>query len=300
MAGFGTLGHIARNALGAFVLAVAAFGVPAQAQPAIWTVKDEDSTIYLLGTVHLLKPDTVWDSEKLDAAIAAADTLWQELSTSDPMALAVELAPLVVKYGVSRDRTLSSILTPDEMKTLDEAAKLGGLSGAALNRFRPWYAALNISNAAVVRAGYDPMSGVDGKIEAKFKMRGIKPNGLETAEEQIKVFAGMGEDEQLSYLRETMKEYRNASTELDTMVTAWASGDVETLENVFVSEAKAEGGTFYDALLTNRNRNWTAKIEEMLAGKGVIFIAVGAGHLVGEDSVLAMLAAKGIKSERYQ
>jgi uncharacterized protein YbaP (TraB family) len=160
--------------------------------------------------------------------------------------------------------------------------------------------ALNISNAAVVRAGYDPMSGVDGKIEAKFKMRGIKPNGLETAEEQIKVFAGMGEDEQLSYLRETMKEYRNASTELDTMVTAWASGDVETLENVFVSEAKAEGGTFYDALLTNRNRNWTAKIEEMLAGKGVIFIAVGAGHLVGEDSVLAMLAAKGIKSERYQ
>jgi uncharacterized protein YbaP (TraB family) len=254
----------------------------------------------MLGTVHVLKPDTQWRSDKLDAAIAAADTYWQELPTSDPMALMAELLPLVVKHGYSTDTKLTDLLTPAEMKTLDEAAKLSGLSGGALNRMRPWNAALNISNAAVVHAGYDPLSGVDGQIEKKFKARGIKPNGLENAEEQILIFANMDPDEELSYLRDTLREYRNASVEVGKLVTAWAAGDVATLENVFVAEAKSEDSSFYDALLTNRNRTWTAKINEMLAGKGVTFIAVGAGHLVGEDSVIAMLAARGIKAERYQ
>ena len=84
------------------------------------------------------------------------------------------------------------------------------------------------------------------------------------------------------------------------LVTAWAAGDIKTLDELFIVEAKAEGGSFYEALFTNRNRNWAGRIETMLKGKGTIFIAVGAAHLIGEDSVLAMLKAKGIASERVQ
>lgn len=303
MAGFGRFGLIARAFFSAMTLAACTLGAPALAQPAMWVVKDADSTIYLLGTIHVLKPDTKWQTEKLDAAIAEADTLWQELPTSDPMAIGMELLPLIMQHGYSQDTRLADLLTPAEMKSLDEAAKLTGvpgMSGAALNRMRPWNAALNISNSAVMRAGYDPLSSVDGQIEKKFGARGIKPSGFETAQQQITIFANMAPDEELSFLRATLEEYRNAPTEVEKLVNYWAAGDTANLNAMFVSEAKAEGGSLYDQLFTNRNRNWTAKIEEMLAGKGVTFIAVGAGHLVGDDSVVAMLTAKGISVDRYQ
>lgn len=303
MAGFGRFGLIARAFFSAIALAACALGAPALAQPAMWVVKDADSTIYLLGTIHVLKPDTEWQTDKLDAAIAQSDTLWQELPTSDPMAIGMELLPLIMQHGYSQDTKLTDLLTPAEMKSLDEAARLTGvpgMSGAALNRMRPWNAALNISNSAVMRAGYDPLSSVDGQIEKKFGARGIKPNGFETARQQITIFADMAPEEELSFLRGTLEEYQNAPTEVEKLVNYWAAGDTAKLNAMFLSEAKDEGGSLYDQLFTNRNRNWTAKIEEMLAGKGVTFIAVGAGHLVGEDSVIAMLAAKGIKADRYQ
>ncbi len=300
MAGFTALGRFVRNVLVAGLAATAALGAPALAQPAFWAVKDADSTLYILGTVHLLKPETVWHTDKLDAAMAEATELWLELPTTDPMAMAGEMMPLVTQYGLSPANPLSRQLTPAEMKTLDEAAKLAGLSGAQLNVFRPWFAALTISNAAMTRAGYDPMSGVDSKVEAAFKARNIKPKGLETAEMQIKVFAGMQPDQELRYLRETIEEYENAPVELDKMVTQWAAADLVGLEAMFVTEMKTEEPDLYAALLTNRNANWVTQIEGILAGKGVAFMAVGAGHMIGPDSVIAMLEAKGIKAERVQ
>lgn len=300
MAGIGTPGQFLRAALSAAALALATLGAPALAQPAIWVVKDADSTIYLLGTVHVLKPDTQWETPKLNAAIAASDTLWQELPTSDPSALVTELLPIMMKYGYAQRTKLKDLLTPAETKTLGEAASLAGLPADMLNGMRPWNAALNISNAAVLRAGFDPMSGVDGQIERKFRARGINPNGFESATQQIMIFANMDQEAELSFLRETLEEYQNASTEVEKLVNGWASGDVETLNTMFLGDTKAEGGAFYEELFTKRNRNWTARIDTMLAGKGVTFIAVGAGHLIGEDSVIAMLAAKGIQAERYQ
>ena len=298
--GFAHLGRFVRRTLAAAVVATSAFATPALAQPAFWVVKDADSTIYLLGTVHLLKPETVWKTDKLLAAMNEAKQLWLELPTTDPQAMAPEMMQLVVKYGMSPGVPLSKDLTPDEMKTLDQAAQVAGLTASQLNVFRPWFAALTISNAAMVRAGYDPSSGVDMNVEAIFKADGIKPNGLENAEQQIKVFASMTREQELEYLRTTMEEYEKASTELDQMVEQWSHGDLAGLEQMFVTDMKTETPDLYEALLLNRNANWVMQIQEMLKGKGVIFIAVGAGHLIGPDSVLSMLKAKGIASERVQ
>lgn len=297
---FATFGRLLRRTLAAAVVSISTFSAPALAQPAFWVVKDADSTIYLLGTVHLLKPETVWKTDKLLAAMKEAQQLWLELPTTDPTAMAPEMMQLVTKYGLSPGAPLSKDLTPDEMKTLDEAAQLAGLTASQLNIFRPWFAALTISNAAMTRAGYDPSSGVDTNVEAIFKARDIKPNGLETAEQQIKVFGGMTREQELEYLRQTMDEYENASTELDQMVEQWSHGDLAGLEQMFVTDMKTETPDLYDALLLNRNANWVEKIQGMLKGKGTIFIAVGAGHLIGPDSVLAMLKTKGIASERVQ
>jgi uncharacterized protein YbaP (TraB family) len=295
-----SIGRGVRRTIATAVVAASVLGAPALAQPAMWAVKDADSTIYLFGTVHLLKPETQWKTPKLEAAIKEAEQLWLELPTTNAEQLAPQMMPLITQYGLAPATPLSSSLTPDEMKTLDEAAKLAGMTGQQLNIFRPWFAALTISTSAMVRAGYDPASGVDSKIEAAFGARSIKPTGLETPESQIKVFANMERDEELAYLRETMEEYENAATMLDGMVDQWARGDIAAMEQLFVTEMRDASPDLYAALLPNRNANWVGQIEEMLKGKGTIFIAVGAGHLIGEDSVQAMLKAKGIESVRVQ
>lgn len=282
------------------LLALAATAAPAVAQPAVWAVKDADSTIYFLGTVHLLKPDTEWRSEKLDAAIAEAQELWLELPTTDTEKMQGEMLALVARYGMAPTQRLSKDLTREEMKVLDEAARLSGLTAAQLDIFRPWFAALTISTAAITHAGYDPTSGVDSRIEGIFGERSITPKGLETAEEQIKVFANMTREAELDYLRQTIKDYKEAPTQLDEMVANWVAGDIAAMEEMFVTEMKEEDAALYDAILTKRNASWVVKIEEMLKGSGTIFVAVGAGHLIGPDSVIAMLDAKGIKAERVQ
>ncbi len=301
MTWFASIGHLcARPVVALAALVLAASGAPAFAQPAFWVVRDADSTIYLLGTIHLLKPETEWRTEKLDAAIAESSEVWLELPTTNAAAMQSEMMVLVSRYGLAPAEKLSRKLTKDELKTLDDAARLAGLSASQLEVFRPWFAALTISTAAMTRAGYDPSSGVDSKIEAIFRERNITPKGLETAEQQIKVFAGMTPDQELRYLRETMEEYQDASTELDKMVQQWSTADLAGMEDLFVTEMKTEEPDLYDALLVSRNANWVAQIEQMLQGSGTTFIAVGAGHLIGPESVIAMLAAKGVTAERVQ
>lgn len=281
-------------------LACCAAGTPALAQPALWVVRDADSTIYILGTIHLLKPDTQWRTEKLDAALNESTSVWLELPTTNAAAMQSEMMVLVSRYGLAPAERLSKKLTRDELKTLDEAARLAGLSANQLEVFRPWFAALTISTAAMTHAGYDPASGVDSKIEGIFRERNITPNGFETAEQQIKVFAGMTPDQELRYLRETMEEYKDAPVELDKMVTQWTTADLAGMEEMFVTEMKTEEPDLYEALLVTRNAHWVPQIENMLQGSGTTFIAVGAGHLIGPESVLAMLAARGIMAERVQ
>ena len=108
---FASIGRGLRRTVATAVLAAAALGAPALAQPAMWAVKDADSTIYMLGTVHLLRPETQWRSDALDKAIAEAKELWLELPTTDPQAMAGEMMPLVAKYGLSPATPLSKSLT---------------------------------------------------------------------------------------------------------------------------------------------------------------------------------------------
>lgn len=284
--------------LAACVVWVFAAAAAAVADPAMWVVKDKDSTIYLFGTIHALRPDVVWRNPKLDKAMTSAGELWLELPTTDGDAMAKEALPLLAKYGVATGPKISDLLTPEEYKTLAEAAQLAGLTAAQLNAFRPWFASLGLSTAAIKAAGYDPTSGVDRKIEAAFKERSITPKGLETVEDQLMVFATMSPDVELELLRQTLKEFHKAPTELDKMVAAWTAGDVKNLEKLFVKDMRKEDVGLYKRLLTDRNTKWATEIQQMLKGQGVVFIAVGAGHLVGPDSVQVQLKKLGIAAGR--
>jgi uncharacterized protein YbaP (TraB family) len=284
------------QALAQSALSVQRAVVPAEGHgPALWVIRDADSTIYLFGTVHVLRPTTAWQTDTVDAALDSASRLILEVANPDDQAAAM---PLIQQYGISPQTPLSSLLTAQELTALDEAARTIGLSGAQLDPLRPWLAALTLSVAPLTRAGYDPQSGVDLLLKARAEAAGKPVSGFETLDEQIRILANFPEDGQLAFLRSTLEEFEDATVELDRLVTAWSEGDVATINEVGVVPMRDESALMHQSLLVNRNINWAGQIQTLLDGSGTVFIAVGAAHLAGADSVQAQLAQRGITAER--
>jgi uncharacterized protein YbaP (TraB family) len=284
------------QALAQSALSVQRAVVPAEGHgPALWVIRDADSTIYLFGTVHVLRPTTAWQTDTVDAALDSASRLILEVANPDDQAAAM---PLIQQYGISPQTPLSSLLTAQELTALDEAARTIGLSGAQLDPLRPWLAALTLSVAPLTRAGYDPQSGVDLLLKARAEAAGKPVSGFETLDEQIRILANFPEDGQLAFLRSTLEEFEDATVELDRLVTAWSEGDVATINEVGVVPMRDESALMHQSLLVNRNINWAGQIQTLLDGSGTVFIAVGAAHLAGDDSVQTQLARRGITVER--
>lgn len=275
----------------------AAPAAPAQIQgegPALWVVKDADSTLYLFGSVHVLRPTIGWASPRVEAAFNSASDIWFEISNPDDQAA---IMPLIQQHGLSPETPLSSRLTPEENAELDAAAQAMGASAAQLQPMKPWLAALSLSVAPLIKAGYDPKSGVELVLKARAEAAGKPIHGFETIDKQIGILAGLPDDVQLVFLRETLKDYENAATKLDEMVEAWARGDVATLDRVTIMEMKEASPALYQAILVDRNTDWANQIQTLLEGSGTAFIAVGAAHLTGDDSVQAILQKRGVTVE---
>lgn len=311
-----SVSSLARGAVGVaggLALFVAIAGVPADALaqtaapaapapiqgegPALWVVKDADSTLYLFGSVHVLRPTTGWASPRVEAAFDSASDIWFEISNPDDQAA---IMPLIQQHGLSPETPLSSRLTSEENAELDAAAKAMGASAAQLQPMKPWLAALSLSVAPLIKAGYDPKSGVELVLKARAEAAGKPIHGFETIDKQIGILAGLPDDVQLVFLRETLKDYENAATKLDEMVEAWARGDVATLDRVTITEMKDASPALYQAVLVDRNTDWANQIQTLLEGSGTAFIAVGAAHLTGDDSVQAILQKRGVTVEAAQ
>lgn len=296
---------IARAALLGLALLLPA-GVPAAAQnavataaipraegpgPALWIVRDADSTLYLFGTMHLLRPTTGWGADRIDEAFASASHLIMEVDSPEDQ---TALAPLIRQHGLSPDRPLSSLLTPGELATLDAAARTMGGSAADLEPMRPWLAGVTIQSASIIRAGYAPGSGVEPILKARAQAAGKTVSGFETPDGQIRMLAGFPEEGQLAWLRRALEEFGSAQTEVDRLVEAWAAGDVDTVRTLAVDPLR-DTPLLYDVLLVRRNTNWADQIETLLEGSGTAFIAVGALHLAGDDSVQQILLGRGVE-----
>ena len=259
--------------------------------PALWVIQDADSTLYLFGTMHLLRPTTDWGSDRIEQAFASASHLIMEVDSPEDQSA---LLPLIREHGLSPDRPLSSLLTPAELATLDVAARTMGGGAADMEPMRPWLAGVTIQSASIIRAGYAADSGVEPILKARALAAGMNVSGFETPDEQIRMLAGFPEEGQLAYLRRSLDEFGAAQTEVDRLVEAWAAGDVETVRALAVDPMR-DTPLLYDALLVRRNTNWANQIETLLEGSGTAFIAVGALHLAGDHSVQQILLGRGVE-----
>ncbi|WP_201315570.1 TraB/GumN family protein [Dyella sp. EPa41] len=268
------------------------------ATPGLWVVRQGEATIYLFGTVHLLPSDTHWSSPALDQALAESQRLSIEIVDDDSPAMQA----LVMQHGVDFGHPLSTKLGDGDMQRLEKAAEEAKVPGgvAALQPMRPWLAALTLTVAPLVQAGMDPSQGVDKQLKARMQEAGKPVDGLETSEKQIRMLADLPEPMQLDFLRQSFKEVADGPAKLRELVDAWRRGDTDAIAKVEDEDLRKESPMLYQRLIVERNQAWARTIAERLKQPGVSFIAVGAGHLAGPDSVQAQLRKLGIESTRIR
>lgn len=275
--------------------AVAAIPRAEGAGPPLWVVKDADSTVYLFGTVHYLRPGTAWGSDKADAAFAAADQFWVEVADQDDPSV---VAAVAQQHGVTPDRPLSSILSAEDFAAFDKAAQGIGANGAALDAYRPWLAAFMVAGTAPMQAGYRPEAGADKTLMDRARAEGKTIHGFETADRQLRLIAGMSEEAQVAYLNNYVRNGGQIVPKLDQTVAAWLKGDVAEVGRLNRLDTRDVHEDIHRAALVVRNADWTDQIETMMQGSGSAFVAVGVAHLADQDSIIDMLTARGFTVER--
>lgn len=266
--------------------------------PAMWKLTDDDTTIHMFGTVHLLRPELEWRSDALDQAIANADTIVFEVDMKSPEAQRAIATDFLQRGMFDDGRTLKEVLGDEDEAVISAAFDSIGVPIDAMNTFEPWMASVNLGVMKLVNDGYDPNSGVESVIEAEADEAGKSFGYLEQISQQTDAFDLLPEDEQISMLYETALLLDESPQMLDLLVDEWADGDIEGIAKLV---ANPDGYGFTDAayqsLLVKRNEAWVPQIEAMLDEPGSVFIAVGAGHLAGPDSVVTMLRDKGYDIE---
>jgi uncharacterized protein len=285
-----------------------AYGAPSSARtpvqteqtavnPALFVVRDEDSTLYLFGTIHVRRPGSAWGGANAQAAIAEADEIWTELEmTPDATARAGQL---MLQYGMAPEgETLSSILNEEERAQLARTLQRYGVPVERVERMRPWLVAITLTMLPAIQAGYDPSAGVDQAIDAFGDANGKRMRAFETMEQQVGFLANMSPEVQREMLLDAISEGEKGSGELDGMSAAWERGDLDALERLVVEETRTQYPEMYDVLLVRRNNAWVDVLMHELDGAGVDFVAVGAGHLLGEHGLVEQLRARGLNVER--
>jgi len=277
--------------------AVAAAPIPRAegAGPPLWVIKDANSTVYLFGTIHVLRPGTAWGSDKVDAAFASASDIWVEIANQDDQAAVM---PVIQQHGVDPSRPLSSILSAEDFAAFDKVAQANGATGAALDAYRPWLAAFLISMSPATSAGYRSEAGVDKTLMDRARAEGKTLHGFETADIQVRLIAGMSEEAQVAYLNHYVRNGDGVVANLDQTVAAWLQGDAAEVGRLNRLSTRDVHEDIHRAALIVRNADWTDQIETLMKGSGTAFVAVGAAHLADQDSVIDMLKARGFTVER--
>lgn len=263
--------------------------------PALWQVKDEDTTIYLFGTVHVLKPGTDWFKGGIKRSFDEADELVLEIvEPDDPQAMAASMAHTALAHdGIKLSDRLSA-----EMKGRYQAAMTAnGLPWQMFEAFNPWMAGMALSVQPLEKLGYKADLGAEKTLTAAAKAAGKRIGALETIEQQLGYFAGLPMDSQVQFLNATVEGLPDMESEFARLIKHWREGEPEKLA-AEMNESLETTPELAQVLLIQRNANWAKWIRERLAQPGTVFVAVGAGHLAGKGSVQDQLHTLGLASNR--
>jgi len=261
--------------------------------PALWTMQDDDTVIHLFGTAPVLPPETEWRSEIFNNAFADADIVVLESNGTAPEVQA-SIQQAVMQLGLNTDgRSLSSRLTPAEQAEVDAVTTPLGAPLQALDSLKPWLASVQVGVLNVSSAGYD-LENTPAMIAALAAASEIPIRYLEAPTDLLMAMAGFSEDAQTGLFLHSIRTMRDNPDQTENLIAAWLAGDVAAVGDVLHGPGAWSSDVVRTAMLVERNNTWTARIADMMEREtGTIFVAVGLGHLAGEDSLVGMLEDAG-------
>ena len=268
------------------------------ARPALWSVSDADTTVYLFGTIHLLPEKYQWRSARFDTAVNTSQELVVETIVDDknPMALMSVLASMAFSPNLP---PLAQRVPAEKRATLAAAVKESGVPPTAFDRMETWAAAFMLLGNQYKALGLKGGEGVEAVLRGNFTAQGKPIGQLETNAEQLGFFDALPENAQRQLLEGAIEAPENTSKDFQRMLAAWVRGDVAAIARSFNHDL-AGSPELMDALIKRRNANWSRWVEQRMAKPGSVLIAVGAGHLAGPGSVVDLLKRDGYKIQRVQ
>jgi len=269
---------------------------PQTAKPALWQVSDDDTTIYLFGTIHLLPSDLKWRTPQLDQAVTNSKELVVEtiVDEKNPAKLMSAMASLGLAKGLP---PLVERVPPAKRAALRAAIKESGVPELAYNGMKTWMAAFLLLSNQFKALGLS--GGVEGVLRSDFAANNKPIGELETNIEQLTFFDRLPEAAQRNLLEGALEEGSSVKRDFGGMLDSWSRGDVKGIAKTFDHDLSTSP-EMRDLLIRQRNANWSKWIEKRMASPGEVMIAVGAGHLAGPYSVLEMLKKDGYKIRRVE
>ena len=267
------------------------------ADPALWVVKDHDTTVYLFGTVHVLKPGLSWFDDAVKKAFDTSDSLVLELVMPDPAAMQAT----VMKMGMDPGGTPLSQKLPaaDRDAYLKAVAEIGAPL-AVMEQLKPWLAATEFSVAPLGKLGYSPENGPETVLTAAAKAANKQVLGIETPEQQFGYLDGLSQEAQIDFLDSAIKDLPTLGKDMDEMVADWSKGRPEALAKIMNDDLSGQT-ELKQTLLLDRNAHFASWIAARMKQPGTVFVAVGAGHLAGAGSVQDDLAKTyHLKADRIE
>ena len=265
------------------------------ADPAIWVVEDQDTTIYLFGTFHVLDGKADWFNEEVKTAFdRSSEVVLEAKLPDDPKSV----APIIQKYALDTSgKPLSDKLSPQARKTLHELLAKAGAPANAFDKFKPGFASFSLAMIPYQALGMTAEQGTEMKLTGAAKAAGKPIGELEGFEAQLKMIDRIPEAVHLQTIEQFLAELGEAPALVAKMVTYWNSGNADGFASL-MKEMQSDSPESYKVMMTDRNAAWAEWVDRRLDKPGTVFVAVGTGHLAGQHSVQSFLARRKIASKR--
>jgi len=259
----------------------------------MWRAAGQTNSVYLLGSIHLLRPGDYPLPAAIDAAYEEAEVLVMELDMDDLDG--VQAQQLFAQSGVLQGgKTLRDLMGEPAYQQASAAADAIDIPIEMLAQSEPWLAAVTVEMMMFYRIGFNPMLGIEMHLVSQAGRDGKPIEGLETAAEQTAFLDGLSLDTQRDMLLQTLEEGAGLEESIDEIIHAWRYGDIAALESGLLQDL-AKNEELSEALVNGRNRRWVAQISELLDDSDDYLVVVGALHLIGDQGVPELLAKAGVK-----
>lgn len=257
----------------------------------LWRVAGEVNSVYLLGSIHLLREKDHPLPSVIDEAYDDAEVIVMELDMDDMDPVYAQAA--FNRAGVMTDgTTLKDLMGDEAYAQADSAATALDIPLDMLDQSEPWLAAITIELMMLYRLGFNPALGVEMIVTQRAIADGKPIEGFETIDEQLSFLDGLPIEAQREMLLQILVEAASLRESIDDLVDAWHHGNTAALEDVLLS-SMAEQEDLSDILISNRNLRWAEKITTWLGDDKDYLVVVGALHLVGDEGVPALLDDRG-------